>query len=241
MTALRSVPTHKRTLAGGISRRPNLASDYGTLLGKLSKHYMPWRMRKYSMTNDLIVPDHLANEEPQNPYQKRREQVRRAQKTHRERKEAYIKSLETEVVQLRANEARLFRETKTLYAEINAMKALLANNGIPIPSTTPLPLPSPDQTTTEVGSGIDEFFEFSIPAKAPKQQHERIQVRDQDRRRGNQSGGTLTAQAKLTSTFDTILSASTTTLVSQQNPTAIGMDFILRYHPPLPPAWELRH
>lgn len=84
MTAPRSVPTHKRTLAGGLPRRPNPASDYGSLLGRISKHYTPCRvfcrMTMYRISNDLIVSDRLATNEPQNPYQKRREQVRRAQK-----------------------------------------------------------------------------------------------------------------------------------------------------------------
>ncbi|KAL6710178.1 hypothetical protein ACN47E_009969 [Coniothyrium glycines] len=64
---------------------------------------------------------------------KRREQVRRAQKTHRQRKEAYISSLEAEVVQLRANEAKTLQETKKLHSEVIALKVLLQNNGIKVP------------------------------------------------------------------------------------------------------------
>jgi hypothetical protein len=55
-------------------------------------------------------------------------------RTHRERKEAYVASLESEVVRLRANEARLASETKSLYAENHMLKELLAQNGISIPS-----------------------------------------------------------------------------------------------------------
>ena len=54
-------------------------------------------------------------------------------RTHRERKEAYTASLESEVVQLRANEARLSQEAKTLYSEVTFLKILLAENGIAIP------------------------------------------------------------------------------------------------------------
>jgi hypothetical protein len=80
---------------------------------------------------------------------KRREQVRKAQRyvysialgssdqsdiswtrTHRERKEAYVKSLETEVLQLRTNEAKVMQETKNLYARINQLERKLAENGI---------------------------------------------------------------------------------------------------------------
>ncbi len=56
-------------------------------------------------------------------------------RTHRERKEAYVASLEAEVVQLRANETRILHETKTLYAEVRALKKLLESNGIPIPTS----------------------------------------------------------------------------------------------------------
>ncbi|KAF2177238.1 hypothetical protein K469DRAFT_697436 [Zopfia rhizophila CBS 207.26] len=73
-------------------------------------------------------------------YQKRREQVRRAQRTHRDRKEAYIKSLENEVLQLRTNESKILQETRSLYAEIGRLKALLDQHGIPhgLPQGHPL-------------------------------------------------------------------------------------------------------
>lgn len=54
-------------------------------------------------------------------------------RTHRERKEAYINSLEAEVVQLKANEARILQERKSLYSEISSLKALLHSNGITLP------------------------------------------------------------------------------------------------------------
>ncbi|KFY40027.1 hypothetical protein V494_03693 [Pseudogymnoascus sp. VKM F-4513 (FW-928)] len=65
---------------------------------------------------------------------KRREQVRRAQRTHRERKEIYIKSLETEVLQLRTNEANLLQETKSLYGEIGQLRSLLTELGVDQPA-----------------------------------------------------------------------------------------------------------
>ncbi|OBT75018.1 hypothetical protein VF21_06324 [Pseudogymnoascus sp. 05NY08] len=64
---------------------------------------------------------------------KRREQVRKAQRTHRERKEIYIKSLETEVLQLRTNEANLLQETRSLYAEIDQLKGVLTELGVQLP------------------------------------------------------------------------------------------------------------
>ncbi|KAF2659381.1 hypothetical protein K491DRAFT_689253 [Lophiostoma macrostomum CBS 122681] len=64
-------------------------------------------------------------------YLKRREQVRRAQRTHRERKEAYIKQLENEVLQLRTNEAKILTETRTLAFDIARFKKILDHHGIP--------------------------------------------------------------------------------------------------------------
>ncbi|KAF2712748.1 hypothetical protein K504DRAFT_427344 [Pleomassaria siparia CBS 279.74] len=63
-------------------------------------------------------------------YHKRREQVRKAQRTHRERKESYIKSLETQVLQRRSNEARILEEQIKLNAEIARLKRILDRNGL---------------------------------------------------------------------------------------------------------------
>ncbi|PSN63756.1 hypothetical protein BS50DRAFT_590771 [Corynespora cassiicola Philippines] len=83
-------------------------------------------------------------------YLKRREQVRRAQRTHRERKENYIKSLENELLQLRTNEARILQETRGLYSELARLKRLLDMHGIKYgnsseitPNNQPANLPSP--------------------------------------------------------------------------------------------------
>ncbi|KAH7355557.1 hypothetical protein BKA66DRAFT_430136 [Pyrenochaeta sp. MPI-SDFR-AT-0127] len=98
-----------------------------------------------SVTKSQADPDARRGEprEPQNSQQKRKEQVRRAQKTHRERKEAYTTSLEAEVIQLRANEARILQETKTLYAHISMLKRMLAENGISV-------IPAHREVTTQL-------------------------------------------------------------------------------------------
>lgn len=54
-------------------------------------------------------------------------------RTHRERKEIYIKSLETEVLHLRTNEANLLQEAQGLYAEINQLRRLLTEHGVQLP------------------------------------------------------------------------------------------------------------
>ncbi|KAK9428306.1 hypothetical protein V1505DRAFT_219832 [Lipomyces doorenjongii] len=70
----------------------------------------------------------------QNAQLKRREQVRKAQRTHRERKEAYVKALEDEVLQLRTNEAKILQEGKYLHAEIGRLKRILSEHGIQLQS-----------------------------------------------------------------------------------------------------------
>ncbi|KAH7070059.1 hypothetical protein FB567DRAFT_218998 [Paraphoma chrysanthemicola] len=104
------------------------------------------------------------------PQQKRKDQIRRAQKTHRERKEAYVKALEVEVVQLRANEARILQETRSLYATITDLKRRLVDNGIQFPSATVV-IPS------EVARG-EEKEERSIT----------LQIQEMERKKGKQIG-----------------------------------------------------
>jgi hypothetical protein len=52
-------------------------------------------------------------------------------RTHRERKELYIKALEQEVLRLKDNFSRVTRDKETLADENRALKLLLAQHGIP--------------------------------------------------------------------------------------------------------------
>ena len=52
-------------------------------------------------------------------------------RTHRERKEAYIKQLENEVLQLRTNEAKITSESRDLQNQIACFKKILDHHGIP--------------------------------------------------------------------------------------------------------------
>ncbi|OCL14809.1 hypothetical protein AOQ84DRAFT_370950 [Glonium stellatum] len=118
-------------------------------------------MKKFTFREYRRSPNEDANEPedasktPQNAYLKRREQVRKAQRTHRERKEAYIKSLETEVLQLRTNEAKILQETKTLYAEIVKLKNILSQHGIELPPQADKLAPQPlEENTSFANSAI---------------------------------------------------------------------------------------
>jgi len=62
---------------------------------------------------------------------RRQELNRQAQRTHRERKELYIKALEQEVLRLKENFSNVTRDKDTLAEENRQLKQLLAQNGIP--------------------------------------------------------------------------------------------------------------
>ncbi|KAJ9215928.1 hypothetical protein DTO166G4_2472 [Paecilomyces variotii] len=88
-------------------------------------------MKKFSF-RQFRFPSKGDDEEDRNKKAlKRREQVRKAQHTHRERKDAYVKSLEKEVLQLRTNEAELLQKTNSLNAEVIRLQRILAKNRIP--------------------------------------------------------------------------------------------------------------
>lgn len=107
-------------------------------------------------------------------------------RTHRERKEAYTKSLELEVIQLRANEAKIMQETKMLYAEITNLKSMLMRHGIEVPVSN---ISSAEEQTIVTDA---PEFELYIPKTTTKGQHQRIHVQPKtarDRRRQQQPTG----------------------------------------------------
>ncbi|KAL8670111.1 MAG: hypothetical protein Q9168_005338 [Polycauliona sp. 1 TL-2023] len=65
---------------------------------------------------------------------KRREQVRHAQRTHRQRTQNYIKTLEEEVVRLRGSEGNLRTETKKLLNRVDVLRTALVLNDVPLPA-----------------------------------------------------------------------------------------------------------
>ncbi|KAL8777532.1 MAG: hypothetical protein Q9213_007813 [Squamulea squamosa] len=65
---------------------------------------------------------------------KRREQVRTAQRTHRQRTQNYIKTLESEVVRLRGSEGDLMSENKKLLNQVDILRTALILNNVPLPA-----------------------------------------------------------------------------------------------------------
>ncbi|EGE80672.1 hypothetical protein RJZ56_003141 [Blastomyces dermatitidis] len=66
---------------------------------------------------------------------RRREQVRRAQRNHRERKEKYIKSLEQELSRLRDESSSIQTETYQVAEENSILRDIMLAHGIALPGT----------------------------------------------------------------------------------------------------------
>lgn len=64
---------------------------------------------------------------------KRREQVRHAQRTHRQRTQNYIKTLESEVVRLRESETNLIQERDKIQNQVDILRATIILSNIPLP------------------------------------------------------------------------------------------------------------
>ncbi|KAL2857589.1 hypothetical protein BJX68DRAFT_229154 [Aspergillus pseudodeflectus] len=104
---------------------------------------------------------------------RRKEQLRRAQQNYRQRKEGYIKSLETEVVNLRTTRTDLQGETRRLSAEINWLRHIIDANHITLPPVPPEILAlgsrqsSPASTTATVGVDRDHLNNRRLIVGAP--------------------------------------------------------------------------
>ncbi|KAG9242046.1 hypothetical protein BJ878DRAFT_426757 [Calycina marina] len=91
---------------------------------------------------------------------RRQELNRQAQRTHRERKELYIKAMEQEILRLKESFSKTTRDKDSLAEENRQLKLLLAHNGIAWPGTgtedlqrNPDPDPSNGYTSTASMSG----------------------------------------------------------------------------------------
>ncbi|KPM44090.1 hypothetical protein AK830_g2469 [Neonectria ditissima] len=70
----------------------------------------------------------------QDPVEKRRGQLRRAQQNYRDRKDKYATSLEKELARTRASEASLMRKVEQLQSTVKAFAGLLSVHAIDIPA-----------------------------------------------------------------------------------------------------------
>ena len=84
----------------------------------------------------------------ENPVERRRNQLRRAQQNYRDRRDNYTKSLEKELERTRAHEAELMRDAERLRSTVQGLAKLLSDHGIDVPASDP-PYEEPE-------GGLDE-------------------------------------------------------------------------------------
>ncbi|KAL1878474.1 hypothetical protein Plec18167_004548 [Paecilomyces lecythidis] len=109
-------------------------------------------MKRFSFRQFRFPSKGDEDEDPGKKALKRREQVRKAQRTHRERKDAYVKSLENEVLQLRTNEAKLLQKTNYLHTEVIRLQNILSENRIPYESNI----------NEELTPPVDDDFNYPV-------------------------------------------------------------------------------
>ncbi|PGH11288.1 hypothetical protein AJ80_07187 [Polytolypa hystricis UAMH7299] len=97
-------------------------------------------------------------------YAKRREQVRRAQRTHRERREKYIQSLEEELLRLRDESSNISLETQEFREENEILKDIMTAYGISAPDNKSSGSPDPTATVSVIGSpGFGQRLSICLP------------------------------------------------------------------------------
>ncbi|TLD19085.1 hypothetical protein PspLS_09971 [Pyricularia sp. CBS 133598] len=72
-------------------------------------------------------------ESKQDRAQRRRDQLRDAQKTYRDRKTRYVRSLENELSRVRTNEAHLMRQVEQLRTTLQSCATVMRQNGLDVP------------------------------------------------------------------------------------------------------------
>ncbi|EXF79882.1 hypothetical protein CFIO01_05249 [Colletotrichum fioriniae PJ7] len=93
-------------------------------------------------------------EAKQDPVEKRRAQLRSAQRSYRDRKDKYTKSLEQEVERARNREAELMIRCEQMYAALESLSLILSRHGIGVPAACG------DNTNSENDGEMHNAFHF---------------------------------------------------------------------------------
>ncbi|KAH8674645.1 hypothetical protein BGZ60DRAFT_372670 [Tricladium varicosporioides] len=117
---------------GGSGYGSSGQSDSGKSPLSMSLGFLKNLTEKKSTRVDGQPPKRRGPKPDSKPALTRRQELnRQAQRTHRERKELYIKALEQEVIRLKENFTDVSRSKETLAEENRQLKQLLAQHGIP--------------------------------------------------------------------------------------------------------------
>ncbi|GES61444.1 hypothetical protein SI65_06474 [Aspergillus terreus] len=95
-------------------------------------------------------------------YERRREQVRRAQKKHREKNKKYCRSLEDELHRLYDSQANA-DELRVLRYENEILRDILARHSIPVPVGISPPKPSLAEVTFTSNGGHHQLLQVKMP------------------------------------------------------------------------------
>ncbi|KAI0597469.1 hypothetical protein F4775DRAFT_560332 [Biscogniauxia sp. FL1348] len=181
---------------------------------------------------------------------KRRDQLRRAQRSYRDRKDAYIKSLETEIARTRASEATLIRESENLRSTIQSLTKLLSQHGIAI-SGQENPASSMGHSTPKVYTPPSRYdtrnhavygrhmvtedeATFDIPTLGLSNGHNTVEIQSdlppmqQDHTRKE----TPSIESQPKTQYTPITSYTNETRLCELDPEILGMDFVLTLESP---------
>jgi len=125
-------PTEQFTKKEGGSGYGSGVSDGGKSPLSMSLGFLKTLTEKKNTKVDGTQPKRRGPKPDSKPALTRRQELnRQAQRTHRERKELYIKALEQEVLRLKENFSKVSRDKNSVFEENQQLKALLAHHGIP--------------------------------------------------------------------------------------------------------------
>ncbi|KAJ5630307.1 uncharacterized protein N7484_010407 [Penicillium longicatenatum] len=197
---------------------------------------------------------------------KRREQLRKAQRTHRQRKHQYFKSLEAEVLRLRANEVNLLARVQTLNDHVNLLQRTLEqhglsevaalteksetiNGGVPDSAMNKEPIQCSGQLSNGVNSRdlADMDIELTDPSTHPTRQDRLDQVISDALPKSHAELIRPTNIQKLDQLSGPLVVASQlkerqyrcTGLICNQDMTDMGMEFVMALEDPCRPHMEL--
>lgn len=132
-------PYGPRPSGGAGSADGSGQSDNGKSPLSMSLGFLKTLTEKKSTRADGQPPKRRGPKPDSKPALTRRQELnRQAQRTHRERKELYIKALEQEVLRLKETFSNVSRDKDAVAEENRQLKQLLAQHGIPWPGAADL-------------------------------------------------------------------------------------------------------
>ncbi|ODH53039.1 hypothetical protein GX48_00909 [Paracoccidioides brasiliensis] len=125
--------------------------------------YPYWSLRTPSEKPAGEAPNEQ-DDQAKSAHSRRREQVRRAQRNYREKKEKYIKSLEQELLRLRDETTSVQTETYQVVEENSILRDIMLDHGIPLPGLEKLWMShNPMATVSVIGSpGYGQRLQVSM-------------------------------------------------------------------------------